>query len=86
MQVTCVVDSETGETISRAWASCVGQAAVDVRARAWWHWDFNTYIHRMTLDNENIYQPTSIDENIVDLKLSKLAFEGNRGNMFHFNV
>ena len=34
VQVTCVVDSETGETISRAWASCVGQAAVDVRASA----------------------------------------------------
>ena len=45
VQVTCVVDSETGETISRAWASCVGQAAVDVRARAWWHWDFNTPSH-----------------------------------------
>ena len=42
VQVTCVVDSEPGETISRAWASCVGQAAVDVRTRAWWHWDFNT--------------------------------------------
>ena len=45
-----------------------------------------TYIHRVTLVDENVYQPTSIDANIVDLKLSKLAFEGNRGNMFHFNI
>ena len=45
-----------------------------------------TYIHRVTLVDDNIYQPTSIDANMVDLKLSKLAFKENRGNMFHFNV
>ena len=45
-----------------------------------------TYLHRVTLVDENVNQPTSIDANIVDLKLSKLAFEGNRGNMFHFNL
>ena len=32
VHVTCIVESETGETISRAWASCGGQAAVDMRA------------------------------------------------------
>jgi hypothetical protein len=45
-----------------------------------------TYVHRMTLDNENIHQPTSIDENIVDIKLSKLAYEGSRGSVLHFNL
>jgi hypothetical protein len=34
-----------------------------------------TYIHRVTLDDENIYHPTSVDDSIVDLKLSKLACE-----------
>ena len=32
VHVTCVVESEMGETISRAWTSCGDQAAVDVRA------------------------------------------------------
>jgi hypothetical protein len=45
-----------------------------------------TYIHRVTLNNENIYQPMSIDENWVDLKLSKLAYEGRRGSVLHFNL
>jgi hypothetical protein len=44
-----------------------------------------TYIHRVTLDDENIYRPTSGDENIVDLKLSKLARESGRGSVLHFN-
>jgi hypothetical protein len=34
-----------------------------------------TYIHQVTLDNENIYHLTSTDNDIVDLKLSKLACE-----------
>jgi hypothetical protein len=45
-----------------------------------------THIHRVTLDDENIYRPTSVDENIVDLKLSKLAYEGSRGSALHFNL
>jgi uncharacterized lipoprotein NlpE involved in copper resistance len=45
-----------------------------------------TYIHQVTMIDDNIYRPTSIDANMVDLKLSRLAFKENRGNMFHFNV
>jgi hypothetical protein len=44
------------------------------------------YIHRVTLDDENICRSTSVDENIVDLKLSKLAYEGSRGSVLHFNL
>ena len=45
-----------------------------------------TCVHIVTLVDENIYQPTSIGTNIVNLKLSKLAFEGNRGSVLHFNL
>ena len=40
----------------------------------------------VTMTDDDIYRPTSIDANIVDLKLSRLAFKENKGNMFHFNV
>ena len=45
-----------------------------------------TYVYQVTLDDENIYRPTSVDENIVDLKLSKLAYEGSQGSALHFNL
>ena len=45
-----------------------------------------TYIHRVTLDDKNIYRPTSVDENILALKLSKLARKGSRGSVLHFNL
>ena len=32
-----------------------------------------TYIHQVMLVDDNIYRPTSIDANMVDLKLSRLA-------------
>jgi hypothetical protein len=43
-------------------------------------------VHRAMLDDENVHRPTSINENTVDLKLSKLAHESSRGSALHFNL
>jgi hypothetical protein len=45
-----------------------------------------TYIHRVMLDDENVYHPMSINENVVDLKLSTLAHDGSQGSVLHFNL
>jgi hypothetical protein len=42
------------------------------------------HIHCVTLSKENVYQPKSIHDNTVDLKLSKIACKSAQGNLLHF--